>query len=135
DWLVDDPKCPQGDWRINHPLCGLLDIGSHVADLISFIAGSPISAIEKGVVESVGPFAQLKKFSDHGTAETVFANGLRGHIEYHQALRGHADDIYALVRLKDGTKLLWRMAWGSESLFITTNGNLNSPAGWECHFR
>jgi predicted dehydrogenase len=135
DWLVDDPKNPQGDWRIRHRLCGLLDIGSHVADLISFIAGSPITAIEKGCVESVGQFARKKGFTDHGTAEAVFANGIPGRIEYHQSLAGHADDIYACVRLKDGTQLLWRMAWGPESLFVTKTGTLDGPVGWELHLR
>jgi predicted dehydrogenase len=135
DWLVDDPKNPQGDWRIRHRLCGLLDIGSHVADLISFVAGAPIAAIEKGVVESVGPFAKKKGFTDHGVADAVFGNGLRGRIEYHQSLSGHADDIYANVKLKNGTQMLWRMAWGSETLFITKTGNLDSPAGWEPHLR
>lgn len=136
DWLVSDPKNPQGDWRIQHPLCGLLDIGTHVADLISFIAGSPIVAVEKGVVESAGPFAKLKKFSDHGSTDVHFANGIKGRDEYHQSLPGHADDIYAVLKMKDGTQYLWRMAWGSETLFVgKKDATLDSPAGWEIHLR
>ncbi len=137
EWLYGDPHCPQGDWRILHRLCGMLDIGSHAADLASFIAGCNIVSVMNGIVQSVGPFAIERGFSDCGSAEFEFANGITGSARYHQSLKGHADDIWVVVTMKDGTKHMWRMAFGPETVYVS-NGNkadMDTISDWTPNLR
>lgn len=139
-WLIKNPNCPQGDWRIGHPLCGLLDIGTHVADLCSFVAGREIKVVSNGKVERVGAFAQEKGFSDCGSANFMFHDyDFVGSARYHQSLAGHSDDIYVMVTMTNGTRYLWRMEWGSDTLFMSAPHNmsvtLESRDGWEAHLR
>jgi predicted dehydrogenase len=140
-WLETDPECPQGDWRIEHPLCGLVDLETHVADLCSFVAGSDIKSVINGRIDRAGEFAKEKGFSDCGSADFTFAqNGIVGSGRYHQSLPGHSDDIYVLVTMKNGIRYLWRMEWGSDTLFeanttLCSSTLLESRDHWKANLR
>jgi|GEM_PF-2631757 len=133
DWML----MPNDNWRGNAWSCGLADIWTHAAHLLSFVGDSFIASVGSAKMQSVGEFARSKKFSDEGSSLVTLENGLYGDCRYHQSLAGHADDIYVMVTLTDGTKYLWKMAWGPDTLFVTSSrhATLDSSIGWEPHLR
>ncbi len=137
DWLTHKQSGQQADWRVADPRCGLLDIGSHAADLASFIAGSGIELVSGACMNRKGPFARVRGFSDHGTTDVIFENGIGGTIEYDQARPGHADDIYAVMTMTDGVRYMWRMAWGAETLWVSNvrDANEDRQSDWTPHLR
>jgi len=143
DWLYQPPsleECRQV-WRLEEKWCGLLDIGTHVADGASVLAGSPISKVLSSQHSKARKGQLDKPALDNGKMEVMFQNGIHGSIDYHQALPGHADDIYWLVRLnnKDGLQesLMWRMEDGCDTLWISKvkDANPDDKSFWVKHLR
>lgn len=135
DWLMKEVHFRQADWRTAHKLCALLDILTHAADLASYVAGSPITAVEKAKAKMVGEFAKKAKFFDSGDGQLLFGNGLNGSARCSQSLKGHADDIFVCVTERDGRKLMWRMEWNSDALFVGGEGDIDNPQNFVQHLR
>jgi predicted dehydrogenase len=143
DWLYQPPSeenCRQV-WRLMAQWCGLLDIGTHAADGASNVVGSPIQRVLTSV-HSKARIADLDKPAlDNGVMDVEFANDVKGTIRYHQALPGHADDIYWMTRLKypngDVDSLLWRMEYGPDTLWTSAklHADPDDLSRWERHMR
>ncbi|MDD5041442.1 MAG: hypothetical protein PHX87_02535 [Candidatus Peribacteraceae bacterium] len=136
DWLMKEVNFRQANWRTAHKLCALLDILSHAVDLASWVAGSPITGVEHATVGMTGEFAQKKQFFDTGAGNVLFGNGLQGNALCSQSSAGHADDIYVCVNLKDGRRLMWRMEWNPDALFVGHSAlTVESRAAFTPHLR
>lgn len=127
---MTDPKIQQSGWRLGHPWCGLLDIGTHIADLVSFILDSDIVSVRNGRLGTAGQHGY--ECFDNGICELVFANGVVAESQFHQALKGHQDDIGVRITLEDGAHLMWRLEWGPDCLYRSeSNGIIDDRGQWE----
>jgi len=135
DWLMKEVHFRQADWRTAHKLCALLDILTHAVDLASWVAGSPITAVQHGHAAASGEFARQKQFYDMATSEIQFENNLTGHALCSQSRKGHADDIYVCVNLRNGWRMMWRMEWNPDALFVGHAPTVESRANFEPHLR
>jgi predicted dehydrogenase len=114
DWLAKQVTFRQAAWRTAHKYCALLDILTHAEDLASYVAGSPIVAVDTATVQ----MSKWAEFYDAGSGRLYFENGMKGWAGCSQSLPGHADDIYVCVHEKDGRKLMWRLEWNPDALFV-----------------
>lgn len=134
-WLQDDPGIRQSEWRLSDQLCGLLDIGTHAADLASFVAGSPVREISAAKLGTAGKHG--RRVFDNGSWNTCFENGISGSVRFHQALPGHADDIYVVVRFRNDNAVMFRMEWHPDALFVSghTDASLEMESVWRRELR
>ena len=138
-WLMTDPGIRQSDWRLAAWLCGLLDIGTHELDLGSFIGDSRIKLVRKSNLGTAGTHGRQvdgKDVIDNGDHEYVLDNGIQCRGRFHQALEGHDDDIGAMVEFDDGEIYMFKLEWGTCSLFKAncTDPNPDDASNWDRHF-
>jgi predicted dehydrogenase len=135
DWLCSDPGIRQSIWRLGGKYCGLMDIGSHAADIASFILGTQVSSVFDAYLGTAGNHGA--DAYDNGNCQVLFEGGTPGTLRFHQALPGHADDIGVVMHMKNGTSYMWRMAWGPDTLFVSQNDEADpdKPNHWTAHLR
>ncbi|MDD5025850.1 MAG: Gfo/Idh/MocA family oxidoreductase [Candidatus Peribacteraceae bacterium] len=122
DWLIKEVHFRQADWRTAHKYCALLDILTHAADLASYVAGAPITSVEGARVEA----SRWAEFFDAGYGRLMFGNNIGGSAQCSQSSKGHADDIYVCVTETDGRRLMWRMEWNPDALFVSQTPDIEN---------
>ena len=89
-------------------------------------------------MEMAGEHARKRKFYDRSAWDYTLENGIHGRCQVSQSTPGHQDDIHFHVKKKDGSQLLWRMPWGTETLWYAppkSEVSLEKVDGWEPHNR
>ena len=100
------------NWRIDIEDGGNADIGTHAACLATNVAGSWIEEILSSSHWKNRLAMQDKASYDTGDVKVLFANGIKGLVQYSQAMEGFSDYIAVEATLKypDGSVRKW--AWG-----------------------
>lgn len=129
DWLMTDPKIRQSGWRLKDRFGGLTDIGSHAGMLAAWVMQEKIMAVSAVEMSTVGDHGA--DCLDNGSMDLHFNNGVMGSMRFHQALPGHADDIYCVVTFKEGVlpegirRVMFRMEWCPDGLFYSCNAEVD----------
>ena len=121
DWLINPPDIRQARWRLSNKYCGVYDLKSHVGHLGSVIAGSPIAKVLRSEHSMVRETWKDLPGLDNGIVEVEYANGIRGTVRYHQALRGHKDDIYGIAEI-DSESYQFALEWGGGDTMYRKGG-------------
>ncbi|TSC60067.1 MAG: hypothetical protein Greene041662_241 [Candidatus Peregrinibacteria bacterium Greene0416_62] len=116
EWLNKDQGSLRQLWRTKSPLCGPLDIASHVEHMQSFCLGSPMTRVTRAHLGTGGFYPNIYT---NGDFDVEFYSGASGKIRFDQALPGHLDDIGVVVQLKNGQWLMWRLELGVDNLWVS----------------
>lgn len=127
-WCCD--RIPEGgggrrqqDWRLAHIHGAGLDIGTHIADLASFVVDSPIEQVQSAHCERRGKHGM--PCYDTGRGKLLFQNGVQCSLFYSNADPGHLDNIGIAIKLTEGQyagkKVMWRMETNGGNTLLVGN--------------